>query len=43
MLAAQMLDSGDIVITANSYETKNPIEYEEGWTKVIAGKTKVKG
>jgi hypothetical protein len=43
VLAAWKLDSGDSVITADSYETKNLIEHEEGWTKVIAGKTKVKG
>jgi hypothetical protein len=43
MLAAHKLDSGDIVIIADSYETKNLIEHHEGWTKVIAGKTKVKG
>jgi hypothetical protein len=43
VLAARKLDSGNIVITADSYETRNLIEHEEGWTKVIAGKTKVKG
>jgi hypothetical protein len=31
------------MITTDSHETKNIIEHEEGWTKVIAGKTKVKG
>ncbi len=31
------------MITADSYETKNLIEQEEGWTKVIAEKIKVKG
>jgi hypothetical protein len=30
VLAARKLDSGDIVITADSYETKNLIEHEEG-------------
>jgi hypothetical protein len=29
VLATQKLDSGDIVITADSYETKNLIEHEE--------------
>jgi hypothetical protein len=29
VLAARKLDSGDIVITADSYETKNLIEHEE--------------
>ncbi len=29
--------------TADSYETRYLIEQEEGWTKVIAGKTNVKG
>ncbi len=43
VLAAKKLDSGDIVITADSYETKNLIEHEEDWTIVIAGKPKVKG
>jgi hypothetical protein len=43
VLAAQMLQSGDILVTADSYETKNLMELEEGWTKVIAGKTKDKG
>jgi hypothetical protein len=32
VLAARMLDSGDIVITAHSYETKNLKEHEEKWT-----------
>jgi hypothetical protein len=41
-LAARKLESGDILITADSYETKNLIEQEEGWTKVVANKTKVK-
>jgi hypothetical protein len=31
------------VITADSYKTKNLIEHEEGWTKVIASKIKLKG
>ncbi len=43
VLAVRKLDSGNIVITADSHETKNLIEHEEGWTNVIAGKTKVKG
>ncbi len=43
VLAAQKLDSDDIVITADSYATTNLMEYEKGWTKVTAGKTKVKG
>jgi hypothetical protein len=43
VLAALKLDSSNIVITADSYETKNLIEYKQGRTKVIAGKTKVKG
>ncbi len=43
MLRAQKLQSGDIIVTADSYETKTLIEQEEGWTKVIAGRTKVKG
>ncbi len=30
VLAARKLDSGDIVITADSHETKNLIEHEEG-------------
>jgi hypothetical protein len=41
VLAAQNLDSGDIVITADRHETKILIEHEEGYTTVIAGKTKV--
>ncbi len=36
-------NSGDIAIIAESYETRKLMEEEEGWTKVIAGKTKVKG
>ncbi len=43
VLAARKLDSDNIVITADSYEIKNLIDYKEGWTKVIGGKTKVKG
>jgi hypothetical protein len=43
VLAAGKLDSCGIVITADSYETKNLIEHEERWNKVIAGETKVKG
>jgi hypothetical protein len=31
------------MITADSYETKTLAEKEEGWTKVIAEKTRVKG
>jgi hypothetical protein len=42
VLATRKLDSGDIMITADSYKTKNYIEHEEGWTKVIANKAKVK-
>jgi glutathione S-transferase len=41
--AARKLQSGYILVTADSQETKNLIDQEEGWTKVIAGKTKVKG
>ncbi len=43
VLATQKLDSSNFVITADSHETKNSIEHEEGWTRVIAGKAKVKG
>jgi hypothetical protein len=43
VLAAQNVDSGNIMITADSHETKNQIENEEGLTKVRAGKTKLKG
>ncbi len=43
VLAARKLNSGNIVIMADSHETKNLIKQEEEWTKVIAGKTKVKG
>jgi hypothetical protein len=32
VLAARKLDSGNIVITADSHKTKNVIEHEEGWT-----------
>jgi hypothetical protein len=39
VLAAQKLQSGDIIVTADCQETRNLIEQEEGWTKVIAGKT----
>jgi hypothetical protein len=42
VVAARKLESGDIVITADNEVTKNLSEPEEGWTKVIAGKTKVK-
>ncbi len=42
VVAARKLESGDIVITADDEVTKNLIEQGEGWTKVIAGKTKVK-
>jgi hypothetical protein len=42
VVAARKLESGDIVITADNEVTKNLIEQEEGWTKVIAGITKVK-
>ncbi len=42
VLAAHKMDRGNIAITTNSHETKNLIEHEEGRTKVIAGKTKVK-
>jgi hypothetical protein len=43
VLGAQKLQSGDIIVTADSHEKKNLIEQEEGWIKVIAGRTKVKG
>jgi hypothetical protein len=42
VVAARKLESGDIVITADNEVMKNLIEQEEGWTKVIARKTKVK-
>ncbi len=42
VLTAQKLRSGDILITADSHETKSLIELENRGTKVIAGKTKVK-
>jgi hypothetical protein len=31
------------VITADSHKTKNFIEYDEGWIKVIVGNTNKKG
>jgi hypothetical protein len=43
VLAARKLKSGDIAIIADSHETSKLMEEEEGWTKVIAGRTKVKG
>ncbi len=43
VLAARKLDSGNILITADCHETKNLIKHEERRTKVIVGKTKVKG
>jgi hypothetical protein len=43
VLAAQKLWSGDVLVTADCHETKNLIRREEGWTKVIAGRTKVRG
>ncbi len=42
MLAVQKLKSGNIAIIADSHKTSKFME-EEGWTKVIAGRTKVKG
>ncbi len=43
VLTLRNLKSRDILITADSHEIKNLIEQEEGWTKVIAEKTKVVG
>jgi hypothetical protein len=43
VLAARELESREILTTADSHKTKNLIEQEEGWTKVIAEKTKGKG
>jgi hypothetical protein len=43
VLAARILKSGDICVTADSHETKTLLEQEEGWTQVIGGWTKVKG
>jgi hypothetical protein len=41
VLAAGNMQSGDILVTANSIEKKTLMEQEDGWTKVIAEKTKV--
>ncbi len=43
VLAARKLESRDILNTADINETKSLCEQEEGWTKVIAKKSKVKG
>jgi hypothetical protein len=43
VLAARKLKSRDIAIVADTHETRKLIEEEEGWTKVIAGKAKVRG
>jgi hypothetical protein len=43
VVATRKSNSRDIAIIAESYETRKLMEEEEGWTKVIARKTKVKG
>lgn len=43
VLAAQRLHSREILVTADSCETKKLIEHEKKWTKVVAEKTEVKG
>jgi hypothetical protein len=43
VLSTRKLDSGNVMITAEGHKTKNLIEHEEEWTRVIAGKAKVRG
>jgi hypothetical protein len=43
VLAVLQLKTRDIVVIANSCETRKLIGTDEGWTKVSAGRTKVKG
>ncbi len=41
VLRARKLQNGEIIVTADSHETKYLIEQEEGWTKFILRRTKV--
>jgi hypothetical protein len=41
VLTARKLETGDICITANSYETNTLLEHVERWTEVDGGQTKV--
>jgi hypothetical protein len=43
VLAAQKLQSRNTLLIADRQETKNLMEEEDGWKKVITGSTKVRG